>query len=112
MDGKSDKSRLVVADSGSDDNTHDILIQLKHTRYPKLEILSDTDRFHGPKLMALYDYAIRNEADYVFQTDSDGQTNPEEFGSLWEERGNYDAIFGNRTARKDGTAIIEELFHL
>ena len=101
LNGKSEQSRLVIADSGSNDNTHTILIELKN-KYPKLEIISDTNRYHGPKLMALYEYAIKNNIDYVFQTDSDGQTNPDEFNSFWRLRKKYDGIFGNRKNRKDG----------
>ncbi|MBR2764570.1 MAG: glycosyltransferase family 2 protein [Blautia sp.] len=100
---KNPRSRLVVADSGSTDATHDILLRLQHT-LPSLEILSDTDRYHGPKVWALYDHAIRSGADYIFQTDSDGQTSPDEFASFWAERDRYDIILGNRTVRGDGKA--------
>ena len=85
LDGKSEKSRLVVADSGSKDETHEILERLKNTDYPKLSILSATNQYHGPKVIALYDYVIRNGADYIFQTDSDGQTDPEEFDDFWDK---------------------------
>lgn len=102
--GKSEESRLVVADSGSTDKTHEILLHLKGEGYPKIDILSDTNQFHGPKLLSLYDYAIKNGADYIFQTDSDGQTNPSEFDNFWKERERYDGIFGNRTYRGDGKA--------
>lgn len=51
-------SRLVVADSGSSDKTHEILVEMKN-EYPQLEILEETDRQHGPKVIALYDYAIK-----------------------------------------------------
>ena len=94
-------SRLVVADSLSTDKTHDILLALKE-KYPKLIILSDTLKFHGPKVIALYRYAIDNNADFIFQTDSDGQTNPKEFEDFWNLREEYDAILGNRTVRGDG----------
>ena len=102
IDGKSDDSRIVIADSGSTDQTHTILENLKTSRYPKIEILSNTNQYHGPKLIALYDYAIRHGADYIFQTDSDGQTNPDESDSFWTMRTKYDGIFGNRTVRGDG----------
>lgn len=101
LEDKAENSKLVIADSGSNDNTHDILMDLKSV-YPKLEILEDTDRYHGPKVIALYDYAIKNGIDYVFHTDSDGQTNPDEFDAFWLERDKYDGIFGNRTIRGDG----------
>ena len=65
LEGKSPESRLVVADSGSTDNTHAILEKMKET-YPQVEVLSDTGKFHGPKVIALYSYAIKNGADYIF----------------------------------------------
>ena len=110
LEGKSEDSRLVIADAGSSDRTHEILEGLRE-RHPKLQILSDTDRYHGPKLMALYDYAIKNKADYIFQTDSDGQTDPDEFQTFWDERDRYDGIFGNRTQRGDGKqrAAVEKI---
>lgn len=51
-------SRLVIADSGSTDRTHAILLSLQK-KYPRLEILSETEKQHGPKLIALYRYAVR-----------------------------------------------------
>ena len=50
----------------------------------------------------MYDYSIKNGAEYIFQTDSDGQTNPDEFEAFWNERKKYVGIFGNRTVRGDG----------
>ena len=107
---KAESSRLVVADSGSSDRTHFLLEKLQ-AAYPKLEILSDTGRFHGPKVMALYKYAIEKKADYIFQTDSDGQTDPAEFSAFWEERDGYDALIGNRNVRGDGAdrAFVEKV---
>lgn len=111
LDGKAEESRLVIADWGSKDRTHEILEQLKHDKYPKLEILETTNQFHGPKVIALYDYAIKNGIDYIFQTDSDGQTNPDEFEKFWNMRTEYDGIFGNRTVRGDGNdrAFVEKV---
>ena len=105
LEGKGVCSRLVVADSGSFDRTHEILVRLQK-ELDHLEILSNTDRQHGPKVIALYDYAIAQGADYVFQTDSDGQTNPDEFDTFWQMRSKYDGIFGNRNAREDGSSRI------
>ena len=102
LEGKADASRLVIADFGSKDRTHDILEEMKSGCYPKLEILETTNQFHGPKVIALYNHAIKNGADYIFQTDSDGQTNPGEFEEFWKMRKEYDGIFGNRTVRGDG----------
>ena len=103
LEGKDEGSRLVVADSGSSDLTHKYLKSLQR-EYPKLEILSDTQKQHGPKLMALYRYAIERGADYIFQTDSDGQTLPQEFPLFWDKREQYDAVLANRPVRGDGKA--------
>ena len=58
LNGKNEASRLVIADSGSTDDTHNILMRLK-SEMPKLEILDNTGKQHGPKLIALYRYAVR-----------------------------------------------------
>ncbi len=110
LEGKKENSRLVVADSGSSDGTHDILLKLKE-EYPQIEVLSDTGKYHGPKVIALYDYAIKNGADYVFQTDSDGQTDPKEFAAFWDMRKQFDGIFGQRNERGDGKsrAFVEQV---
>ena len=101
LDYGSQDSKIVVADSGSTDKTHEILVELQKS-YSKLEILQNTEKGHGPKVMALYEYALKNEADYIFQTDGDNQTKPEEFEDFWKERKKYDAIVGKRIAREDG----------
>lgn len=101
LKGKGENSRLVIADNGSSDRTHEILIGLQK-EFKQLEILTDSDRYHGPKVIALYDYAIKNGADWVFQTDSDGQTNPDEFAAFWKLKSQYDGIFGHRNVRGDG----------
>lgn len=110
LDGKDSKSRIVIADSGSMDSTHSILQKLQK-EFPQLEILEDTDKQHGPKVIALYRYAITNNADYIFQTDSDGQTNPSEFENFWSLRNEYDAILGHRNVRGDGKsrAFVEKV---
>lgn len=106
----SDESRLVIADSGSTDNTHSILVNLKN-EYPQLEVVTECDKQHGPKVIYLYDYALKNNADWIFQTDSDGQTNPDEFEEFWNMRNQYDAILGNRHIRGDGKsrAFVEKV---
>lgn len=110
LDGKVENSQIVIADSGSNDKTHKILTELQKD-FPKLVVLSETGRYHGEKLIALYDYAIKSGADWIFQTDSDGQTNPDEFEAFWDMRSNYDGIIGMRTVREDGKsrAFVEKV---
>lgn len=103
LEGKSEKSRLVIADSGSSDKTHEILMNLQK-ELDQLEVLTNAQRQHGPKVIALYDCAVKRGIDYIFQTDSDGQTNPDEFNMFWSLRSKYDGIFGHRNVRGDGKA--------
>lgn len=110
LNGKGENSRLIVADNGSTDRTHEILLNLKR-ELPQLELLEKSEKQHGPKLIALYKYAILKKTDYVFQTDSDGQTDPNEFEKFWDIRNKYDAIIGNRCVRGDGIvrAFVEHI---
>ena len=94
-------SRLVISDGGSKDRTLDILNELK-TEYPKLVVIPKPGTDHGTKVILLYKYAIEQGADWIFQTDSDGQTLPSEFSEFWKLRKKYDIIMGNRKKRGDG----------
>ena len=96
-------SRLVVDISGSLDHTEAILKEMQE-KYPALIYLKDGLKQHGPKLIRLYKYAVARGADFVFQTDSDGQTNPDEFPSFWHAREQYDIQIGHRKQRGDGAA--------
>ena len=102
-------SRLVIINDGSKDDTYEKLLSLAETR-PYLVPLSKPNGGHGPTLIYGYRYAIEQGADYIFQTDSDGQTVPSEFENFWEKRNKYDAVIGKRPVRGDGKdrAIVEE----
>lgn len=89
------KSRLVIINDGSKDNTYELLQKCAATR-PLLIPLDKPNGGHGPTVLYGYRYAIRQKADYIFQTDSDGQTNPDEFEPFWNQRGRYDAIIGSQ----------------
>ena len=69
---------------------------------PKLIVISKPNTDHGTKIIFLYKYAIENGANWIFQTDSDGQTVAEEFTEFWKFRKCYDAVMGNRVKRGDG----------
>ena len=94
-------SRLVIINDGSKDNTYVVLKDLAKSR-PMMEVLTKENGGHGDTLLFGYRYAIENGADYIFQTDSDGQTSPSEFETFWSNRQEYDAVFGDRTKREDG----------
>lgn len=99
------KSRMVIINDGSRDNTYDIILDYAQKK-PLLQPLTKPNGGHGPTLLYGYRYAIKHGADYIFQTDSDGQTNPDEFEPFWKLRKKYDAIIGSRSARKDGLSRV------
>lgn len=94
-------SRLVISDGGSKDHTLEILYRIKKD-YSRLEVISNPGTDHGTKVIQLYKYAIKNGAKWIFQTDSDGQTDASEFEQFWRCRNEYDAVMGNRKKRGDG----------
>ena len=93
--------KLVIANDGSKDETFAIMSELK-AKYPLFEPLDKSNSGHGATVLFLYRYAIEDGADYIFQTDSDGQTNPDEFWQMWENRGRFDFQIGHRLGRQDG----------
>lgn len=103
-------SRLIVVNDGSKDNTYQIMKDYAKS-HPLFIPLTKENGGHGSTVYYAYDYAVKNKTDWIFQTDSDGQTNPDEFEGFWNERGKYDGIFGNRTKRGDGAfrALVEKV---
>lgn len=94
-------SKLLVIDDGSKDATAEKLEALKG-EFPLLEVRHKQNSGHGPSILFGYKYAISEGADYIFQTDSDGQTEPSEFPDFWDLRRKYEMIVGYRRDREDG----------
>lgn len=103
VEGIGPESRLVLIDDGSSDGTYSIVEGLKGI-YPQLVIHTKENQGHGATVLRGYRYAIRHGADYVFQTDSDGQTLPSEFSKFWRNRGKCGLLIGSRGKRGDGMA--------
>ncbi len=93
--------RLVIANDGSKDRTYEKLAAMQ-PKLPQLVPLDKPNQGHGPTVIYLYRYAIEHGADYIFQTDSDGQTNPQEFAAFLEASRDYDCVMGCRPVRGDG----------
>ncbi len=94
-------SKLLVINDGSVDATGEVLRGLKD-EFPRLEVIEKENSGHGATILYGYRYAIDHGADYVFQTDSDGQTDPSEFKDFWDNRKRYEMIIGYRKSREDG----------
>lgn len=98
-------SRLVIIDDGSKDSTYQIM-QEYAKKLEFFEPVTKQNGGHGATVLYGYHYALKAGADYIFQTDSDGQTLPEEFWPFWELRGDYDMVIGHRKGRQDGISRI------
>lgn len=97
----SSTSRLIIIDDGSKDNTYTITKEYAKSM-PLLYPISKANAGHGATVLYGYHYALEHHADYIFQTDSDGQTTPDEFEQFWTIKEAYDMVIGHRNHRKDG----------
>ena len=105
INAEGNEAHLIIANDGSKDKTFAIMQSLQ-SKYPLLEPLDKPNSGHGATVLYLYRYAIAGKADYIFQTDSDGQTLPEEFWQMWNNRHNYDFQIGTRGGRQDGASRV------
>lgn len=96
---------LAIANDGSKDNTFQIMESIKKD-YKYFEPLNKKNSGHGATVLWLYRHAIENGATYIFQTDSDGQTNPDEFWEFYQNRKEYDFQIGYRKGRQDGSSRV------
>lgn len=99
------ESRLVILNDGSRDGTYEKMLAMQKD-YPRLVPLNKKNQGHGATILRGYRYAIAHGADYIFQTDSDGQTLPEDFWQLWRDRRKCGLLIGYRQNRQDGMSRI------
>ena len=92
-----------MVDDGSKDDTYTILQDMAKSR-KMLQPLTKPNGGHGPACIFGYKYALEHGAEWIFQTDTDGQTLPQEFESFWALRNENDAVLGMRLDRQDGAS--------
>lgn len=95
LDGLGVAYRLRVRNDGSCDGTSAQLAEIVHEC---VEVIHSENLGHGPTLVAEYARAFE-EADWVFQTDSDGEQFPQDFPAFWEKREEADFCIGVRQHR-------------
>lgn len=100
-----DEARLVIIDDGSKDRTFELMKKAAETRKQFIPI-TKPNAGHGATVLYGYNYALEQGAEYIFQTDSDGQTVPDEFRQFWELREAYDMVIGWRNSRQDGKSRV------
>jgi glycosyltransferase involved in cell wall biosynthesis len=99
------ESRVVIIDDGSKDGTYSVIQKLQIELF-QLIVITKSNSGHGATVLYGYQYALDNGADFIFQTDSDGQTLASEFWQFWEKRGQFSALIGYRHRRQDGLSRI------
>ena len=99
------ESRLIIIDDGSKDDTYRIMKKYA-TDHPLFKPITKTNSGHGATVLYGYHYSLKHDADFVFQTDSDGQTLPSEFEQFWQQREADDMIIGWRNNRQDGESRV------
>lgn len=87
--------RLRIHNDGSRDNTGTILEAIQH---PCLEVVHAHNQGHGPTLVSAYRRAV-TEAEWVFQSDSDGEIPADAFPEFWQRREEADLWVGHRQNR-------------
>lgn len=92
---------FCILNDGSKDNTLNILEQLKQN-YSCLQIVNKRNSGHGQTCIDGYKLAIENDAEWIFQIDSDGQCDPRFFNQFVEKAEKHKAIYGLRKTRDDG----------
>ena len=105
INAEGNEAKLVIANDGSKDNTFAIMQQLS-AKYPFLMPIDKPNSGHGATVLFLYRKAIADGANFVFQTDSDGQTLPEEFWQMWKNRHEHEFQIGTRGGREDGASRV------
>lgn len=94
------QTKLIIVNDGSKDNSKEILDQLSES-YPRLRAVHQANGGHGNAVVNAYRQALNLGAEWVFQTDSDDQFEPEDVLLLWNKRDQSDLILGYRKVRYD-----------
>ena len=91
---------IHVYDDGSRDGTADVLARVAAVSRGRVVVHTQSNRGHGPTVLRGYREAVARGADWIFQTDSDGEMPPAALKDLWEHRRETDFLAGIRTGRQ------------
>jgi dolichol-phosphate mannosyltransferase len=92
---------FCILNDGSKDNTLNLLKKYE-TKYPRIKLIDKPNTGHGQTCVYGYKLALENEADWIFQIDSDGQCDPQYFPQFVALAKDHKAIYGLRKTRDDG----------
>ena len=100
-----DCARILIIDDGSTDETA-ALVRDYAGSHPYVSIKTKPNGGHGAAIRYGYQCAVDEGYDWIFQTDSDGQTLSSEFGAFWRARRRADLVIGWRRDRQDGAGRV------
>lgn len=92
---------LIFLNDGGKDKSLELLKEA-FQKYENLILIDKENSGHGPTCVMGYKWALDQGFQWIFQTDSDGQTSSDEFIKVWKEKEGNDFIFGYRLKRGDG----------
>jgi glycosyltransferase involved in cell wall biosynthesis len=91
-------AEIVVVDDASTDGTAEALEHWQRDN-PHIRVIRQSrNRGHGPAVIAAISAST---GDWIFQIDSDGQFDLEQFWDLWKQRDGADLVLGIRADRRD-----------
>jgi len=96
-----ENGKVLILNDGSKDKSAEI-IKLNIQNKTQFIFIDKQNSGHGSTCLFGYKLAIEQNADYIFQVDSDNQNNSQDFWKLWLQKDKADFVFGNRKPRKDG----------
>jgi Glycosyltransferases involved in cell wall biogenesis len=86
---------MHIYNDGSRDRTGEILSRLAAAN-SRIIVHDQENRGHGPTILS--GYKNNSAAEWIFQSDSDNETDPADFIKLWEKRNEYDFLIGRRVS--------------
>ncbi|MBN9660490.1 MAG: glycosyltransferase family 2 protein [Acidobacteria bacterium] len=98
--GRVGNARVLVVDDGSKDRTRQILNTLLAI-HPELLVIHQQNGGHGAAIQTGYRVALDMDSEWIFQTDSDGQTSTDDFQAFWSRRAECPFQTGVRHSRHD-----------
>ena len=90
--------KIVIVNDGSNDSSKKILSKIKNKR---VLTLNKKNEGHGKAIITGYKKALKLNAKFVLQADSDDQISFSEFKKLFKYKNRFDCIAGIRKDRKD-----------
>jgi len=89
--------QMIILNDGSKDGTKDVLASFNDNDH--IQVINKDNSGHGPTILLGYRKAVKVST-WTFQCDSDDEMKADYFPYLWDNREQFDALFGIRKDRK------------